>query len=152
MATHERTARAHIERAENFRFTVTFPDLEHAPAVTADEEPPLGGGGGPNPAALLASAVGSCLAASLVFCLRKARVEPAAVTADATARIVRNEKGRFRVAGIDVELGLSVDAADRAACERCTPLFEDFCIVTESVRHGVPVQVHLTAREPASVG
>jgi uncharacterized OsmC-like protein len=142
--------RARIERAEGFRFTVTFPDFEHATATTVDEEPPLGGGEGPNPAALLASAVGSCLAASLVFCLRKTRVEPAGVTADATARIVRNERGRFRIGGIDVELTLSLDDADRAAFERCTPLFEDFCIVTESVRQGVPVQVRLAAREPAS--
>jgi uncharacterized OsmC-like protein len=150
MAGHDRTVRAHIERAEGFRFTVNFPDLERAAAVTVDEEPPLGGGSGPSPAALLATAVGSCLAASLVFCLRKTRVEPAEVTADATAHIVRNERGRFRIGGIDVELALSLDAADRTAFERCTPLFEDFCIVTESVRRGVPVQVRLTTREPAS--
>jgi hypothetical protein len=79
-------------------------------------------------------------------------VEPAAVTAEAAARLVRNERGRFRIGGIDVELSLSLDAADRAAFERCRPLFEDFCIVTESVRQGVPVQVRLTAHETAAAG
>jgi uncharacterized OsmC-like protein len=151
MAVQDRFARARVERVEDFRFSVTFPDLERAAALTVDEEPPLGGGTGPNPAALLASAVGSCLAASLVFCLRKARIEPAGVTADATARIVRNERGRFRIGGLDVELTLSLDDAQRAAFERCRPLFEDFCIVTESVRQGVPVDVRLTTPEPASV-
>ena len=147
MTTQDRVVRAHVERAGNFRFTVTFPDLEHAAALAIDEEAPLGESTGPNPAALLASAVGSCLAASLVFCLHKARVEPSAVVADACARVVRNDRGRFRIGGINVELSLSVDDTQRAAMERCAPLFEDFCIVTESVRRGVPVQVHLTTTE-----
>ena len=150
MTTRDTVIRAHVERADGFRFDVTFPDLDRVAPLTVDEDVPLGAGAGPNPAALLATAVGTCLAASLVFCLRKARVEPAAVTADASARIVRNDRGRFRIGGIDVELSLSLAEADRAAFDRCQPLFEDFCIVTESVRQGVPVQVRLAAREPAS--
>ena len=146
MTVDERTARAHLERADGFRFSIAFPDLERAAPLTMDEAPPLGGGDGPNPAALLASAVGGCLAASLVFCLRKARVEPAGVTADATAHIVRNAAGRFRIGGIDVELSLSIAAEDQAGLDRCLPLFEDFCIVTESVRAGVSVRVHVTPR------
>jgi organic hydroperoxide reductase OsmC/OhrA len=144
MAADERLARAHLERTEGFRFSVSFPDLDRAAPLTMDEAPPLGDGEGPNPAALLASAVGGCLAASLVFCLRKVRVEPAGVTADATAHIVRNATGRFRIGGIDVALSLSVPAGDQAGLDRCLPLFEDFCIVTESVRAGVPVRVHVT--------
>jgi organic hydroperoxide reductase OsmC/OhrA len=151
MAAQDKIARAHIEHAENFRFTVTFPDLQRSVPLSTDEDEPLGSGAGPNPAALLAAAVGNCLAASLVFCLRKARVEPAAVSADAAAHVARNEAGRFRIDGIDVELSFSVEAAQQAALERCLPLFEDFGIVTESVRRGVPVRVHVGAREALSV-
>jgi organic hydroperoxide reductase OsmC/OhrA len=70
-------------------------------------------------------------------------VEPQAVAADAVAHIVRNEAGRFRVGSIDVELSVAVSESDQARLDRCDTLFEDFCIVTESIRHGVPVAVRV---------
>ena len=148
MAADEKIVRAHVERTKDFRFAATFPDLEHAAAITTDEAAPLGAGAGPNPAALLAAAVANCLAASLVLCLRKARVEPSAVAADAVAHIARNEKGRLRIDAVDVELSLELDDEDEVGLARCAPLYEDFCIVTESVRRGVAVNVTLntTAR------
>jgi uncharacterized OsmC-like protein len=143
----ETLARAHVEPIHNYRFTATFPDLKDASGIAVDEAPPLGGGTGPNPAALLATAVGSCLAASLTFCLRKARID-ASVAADAVAHVGRNEAGRFRIQGVDVTVTVKVAEADRARLERCERIFEDFCIVTESVRQGVPVKVEL-AHTPA---
>ena len=58
----------------------------------------------PNAAAVLAAAVGDCLAASLAFCLRKVRIAPEGLTARVKARVERNEQGRFRIAGIDVDI------------------------------------------------
>jgi organic hydroperoxide reductase OsmC/OhrA len=144
MAEEVKVARVHLERVKDFTFTARFPDLPADPVVTLDEAPPLGQSNGPNPAALLAAAVGNCLAASLVFCLKKARIEPTHIAADATARIVRNERGRFRIGGVEVDLAIDVPADQAAAFERCQGLFEDFCIVTESVRHGIPVEVRVS--------
>src|SRR5688572_13636200 len=107
--TDERVARVRLDFADGMRFTASFPELPGALPLTLDEEPPLGGGAGPNPAAVLASAVGGCLAASLLFCLRKARIAPDHLSADVAAHIVRNDAGRFRVGRIDVELVLDVD-------------------------------------------
>jgi uncharacterized OsmC-like protein len=147
MSDEQNVARAHVERTERFRFSASFPESPRAATITIDEQPPLGEGAGPNPAGLLAAALGSCLAASLVFCLKKVRVEPGSVTADVTAQIVRNERGRFRIGGVDVELSLGVADADAAQFARCQGLFEDFCIVTESVRHGIPVHVRLLSNQ-----
>jgi organic hydroperoxide reductase OsmC/OhrA len=113
-----------------------------------DEPPPLGEGSGPNAAAVLAAAIGNCLAASFAFCLRKVRLEPLDVTAEVVAHVARNEQGRFRVKDIDVEIRPEVAENDRARAERCEQLFEDFCIVTESVRRGIPVNVKIV--EPAT--
>ena len=126
-----------------YEFVATFPDSERFPPVVFDEPPPLGEGTGPNAATVLAAAIADCLAASFAFCLRKVRLEPVDMTASAVAHVTRNEQGRFRISGIDVELTPQVLETDRPRLERCERLFEDFCIVTESVRRGIPVDVKI---------
>jgi uncharacterized OsmC-like protein len=141
MTAESQTARADIELIDRLQFATTFPEVQAATALTIDEPPPTGDGAGPNPAALLAAAVGGCLAASFTFCLRKARIDPEGVVARAEARLVRNETGRFRIGDITVDLTVGVSGNDGPKLARCSSLFEDFCIVTESVRRGIPVTV-----------
>jgi organic hydroperoxide reductase OsmC/OhrA len=124
-----------------YEFVASFKDDEQVEAIVCDEPPPLGEGAGPNAAALLAAAVGNCLASSLAFCLRKMRLEPLDLTAGVVAHVAPNEQGRLRISGIDVELVPELQENDAARFARCERLFEDFCIVTESVRRGIPVNV-----------
>ena len=133
-----------------YEFVATFKDAGNLPPVVFDEPAPLGEGSGPNAAAVLAAAIGNCLASSFAFCLRKVRLEPVDITAEVVAHVARNEQGRLRVSGIDVELSPEVLEQDRPRLERCERLFEDFCIVTESVRRGIPVNVKVL--EPAAQG
>lgn len=130
-----------LRYVRGYEFVATFPDSEGFPPIVFDEPQPLGESTGPNAAAVLAAAIGNCLAASFAFCLRKARVEPIDVTADVVARVTRNEQGRYRISSIDVELAPDVHESDRPRLERCERLFEDFCVVTESVRRGISVNV-----------
>lgn len=132
-----------LELQKDYQFLVRFEDVPGKPTLTSDEAPPMGHGDGPNPADLLGAAVGNCLAASLAFCLRKARVEPAGLSASVTTHVTRNEKGRLRVASIDVELTPGMGSA---GLQRCQDLFEDFCTVTASIRRGIPVSVSLKER------
>jgi len=144
MAADATIAIAHVQLVDGYRFTASFPDVAGAAAITLDEAPPLGTGAGPTPAALLAAAVGGCLSASLTLCLNKAHLDPDAVNAHVTARISRNDAGRLRIEGIDVELTPCFAGAAEGRFERCKSLYEDFCIVTESLRKGIPVNVHVT--------
>lgn len=107
----------------------------------ADESPPLGEGHGPSPDAFLGAATGGCLASSLLFCLEKARVSVDTIGARVEVSKVRNERGRIRIGSIRVEIAAHVAEEHRERFERCRQLFEDYCIVTESVRHGIPVEV-----------
>ena len=143
MAEASKIATAHVQLVDGFRFTATFPDVPDATAITLDEAAPLGTGAGPTPAGLLAAAIGGCLSASLTLCLNKARLDPDAVNAHVTARMGLNESGRPRIEAIDVDLTPCFAGADNSGFNRCKTLYEDFCIVTESVRHGIPVNVHL---------
>ncbi len=46
---------------------------------------------------------------------------------------------------IRVKLAPDVAPEDRDRMERCLELYEDFCIVTESVRNGIPISVEVEA-------
>jgi uncharacterized OsmC-like protein len=127
---------------EGYQFTVDFAE-EGVPQLLVDESRPLGEGAGPNPTRLLAAAVGNCLGASLLFCLRKARIPASELEVRVEGTMERNERGRLRIAGLRVTLAPTVSEADVKRIGRCTEVFEDYCIVTESVRRGIDVAVEV---------
>jgi organic hydroperoxide reductase OsmC/OhrA len=130
-----------LEQREGYEFLVRF-DRPKDAELLLDEPPPLGAEHGPNAARLVAAAVANCLSASLVFCLRgKFKQDPGPIRAMATGTLERNDKGRTRIAGIDVVLSLAEPKGRLAHLDRCLEQFEDFCVVTESVRRGIPVSV-----------
>lgn len=125
---------------DGYAFKVEFADGEGPPLVV-DELPPLGEANGPNPARLLAAAIGSCLSSSLLFCLRKSRIEVTQLHTTVEGTIVRNERGRLRIKSLRVRLAPELAAEQRERMGRCLDLFQDFCLVTESVREGIAVDV-----------
>jgi uncharacterized OsmC-like protein len=137
-----------VEQANGFEFRILFDKEAFAP-MTMDEPPPLGHDVGPNASPILAAAIGNCLAASLVFCLRKQKVEATGVTAEVAVEIVRNEQRRLRIGKVDVTLHTAIPADD-PALQACLGVFEDFCVVTQSVRKGIDVSVRIDA--PVRVG
>jgi len=143
----ERTYHTKVRLARDYEFIAEFPDLPKPASFALDEPAPLGNDDGPNAAAVLGAAIGDCLAASLAFCLQKSRVSLDHLEADVVTHVGRNDAGKLRIVGIDVELNPEVDDADAGRLRRCERLFEDFCIVTQSVRQGIPINVHVT--EPA---
>ena len=126
-------------RQKDYQFSVQF-DLAGVPNLQLDEPPPLGTESGPNASRLVAAAVANCLSASLLFCLGKFKQDPQGVTAHVTGKMVRNEQGRLRIGGLAVEIRLG-QAVERLA--HCAEQFEDFCVVTDSVRKGIPVSVRV---------
>jgi organic hydroperoxide reductase OsmC/OhrA len=131
-----------LEQIAGLEFRVKF-DWPDAGELLMDEPVPLGRQRGPNASRLLAAAVGNCLTASLLFCLQRGKVELGPVRTAVTGEISRNEKGRLRIGGLEVTIHLPVDASDRPRLERCLGLFEDYCVVTASVRQGIRVKVEV---------
>jgi len=133
-----------LEQDHDYEFRVKF-DWPGVPELLLDEPDPLGNKRGPNAARLVAAAVANCLSASLVFCLQgKFKQKPGPIKAQVTGHLERNERGRFRIAGLDVAIEMSDDASAIQHIDRCAEQFEDFCIVTESIRKGIPVKVKVT--------
>jgi uncharacterized OsmC-like protein len=135
------TFQVQLERIEGYRFRADFG--EPVPPLELDETPPLGTNAGPSPSRLLVAAVADCLSASLVFCLSKSRIEVGTLRATATGTFVRNEQKRLRMGRIDVVLVPELPGAEPGSVEKCLGMFEDFCVVTASVRKGLPVGVRV---------
>jgi uncharacterized OsmC-like protein len=119
-----------------------------AGSLIVDEPEPLGENAGPSPTRVLAAALASCLGASLLFCLRKARVEVLGFRTHASAALKRNERGRLRVESITVQLEPVVPVDQQPRMARCLEVFEDFCVVTASVRPGITVNVSVNTLAP----
>lgn len=128
-----------LEQQEDYAFLIRF-DQDIPPLLT-DEPPPLGHDAGPNPSRLLAASVANCLAASLLFALRKFKNHPGPITTSVTAHLERNEAKRLRVGSVDVVIQIESPAESLEHLDRVLDQFEDFCVVTQSVRSGFSVNV-----------
>lgn len=140
MSDEQQTFEISLDQMSGYEFRVRF-DGTAVPDLLTDELAPLGTGAGPNPSRMLAVSVANCLAASLLFALRKYKNDPGQLAAKARATLARNEHGRWRVARIAVDLDLGQGEADLAHVDRALAQFEDFCTVTQSVRQGIAVDV-----------
>lgn len=106
---------------------------------------------GPNPSRLLALGVLGCLSASFIFCLKKRNFNLDDLESEAEVIIAKNEKGFLRIKKIDVNINPKIqnpDTLKRAkqclkAAKEGVSFFEQYCIVTQSVRSGIEVNVNL---------
>jgi uncharacterized OsmC-like protein len=136
---HEKTL-VYIDQIKDFEFRVKFGTAQNG-EITIDEPAPIGSGAGPSPSRMLAAAVGGCLSASLLFCSRKMRLDVQGLRAEVAINHERNERGRLRIGKIDVEIEPTFGEKDEQKLKRCLELYEDFCVVTQSVRNGIDVSV-----------
>ena len=137
-----------LTQETDFSFRVAF-DGTPLPDLLSDEGPPLGHGAGPDPKRLLVAAIGSCLGSSLLFALRKFKNSPGTIVLRMHAYPTRNEQGRLRIGHIAAEIQLPENAGDYKQIERIIAQFEEFCVVTQSVRDGVPIEVTVIDGEGA---
>ena len=140
--TEDQGIRLLLEQEGPYAFKVSLEGTA-LEALHTDEAQPLGGGTGPGPSDLLLASVANCLSASLLFALRKFKNAPGPIRAEITGRRERNANGRWRIPRADVVITLSDKAADLGNFERVMAQFEEFCIVTQSVREGIAVDVRV---------
>ena len=132
----------HVEQVDGFDFRVRFDKEEYA-ELRMDEPAPLGQDTAPNPARIVAAAIGDCLSASLVFCLKRRGVAVSGLRSEVRVQLVRNEKKRLRIGKVAVSIHPQSPIPDEAL-DACLKTFEDFCVVTQSVREGIDVSVDVS--------
>ncbi len=134
---------AQLRLLHGYKFEIDFGDPGK---IFSDEPSPLGANGGPNPELLLAAAVANCLAASLLFAVRKYKEDPGLICAIVNGGLKRQE-GRLRIEKLDVSLKLGNNTAALPHIESVLKQFEQFCVVTQSVRQGIEVAVQVSDLE-----
>ncbi len=130
-----------VEWIEGFKLKLKIKDF---PEIIIDEPPEIGGTDtGPCPISLFAASIASCLLASYLYCAKKARIKLKEARATAKAEM-EWEKGRMRINRIHVKMELApAGSVSESRAKLCSKVFRQFCIVTESVMRGVPVEVEL---------
>jgi len=138
--SEEREFQVKLTMEEGFSFRVDF-GMDGVDDLIMDEPKPQGKGSGPNASKVLAAAIANCLSASLLFCLQRSKVEVGGIMAKAVGVIARNEEGRWRIREIRVELTPEVAEGSEKQLERCIEIFENYCIVSQSIKQGIPFTV-----------
>ena len=129
-----------VERLDGYKFKVRF-DKESMGEIITDETEDVGGKGeGPNPSRLLAASTLNCLMASLTFCLKKKKVDMSSLKGEVKGKVERVDK-RLRVTELDVKIYPGIDEEDKEKLKKCVDIFEDYCVVTQSIRNGIDVNV-----------
>ena len=116
---------------EEYQFIVSFSN-DKISNIRMDEPQPLGNGKYPNAGSLLAAAVGNCLCSSLLLGLDKL----CQMWMGCRLRYRRRWSGTSwdlpRIKKMNVRI--SPDVENNEKFRRCREIFEDFCIVTQSVK------------------
>jgi organic hydroperoxide reductase OsmC/OhrA len=130
----------HLTQQEGFQINAAF-DWKRAPDLLMDEPPPLGEQKGPNASRLLAAAAANCLSASLLYCVFKEEPPDHCLRTEVTCIMGRNAQKRQRISGLEVTLIVTEAVTQSPRFARCKTLFEDFCVVSASIRQGIPLRV-----------
>lgn len=142
------TFTVNLKLLENYLFEMDFGEFGN---IITDEAPPVGDGEGPGPAALLAASVANCLAASLLFAVRKYKDDPGEVTASVTGELGRVDR-YLRITSLSVQLRLGNASETIESLPKVLSQFENFCVVTQSVKRGIPVDVEVLDSNGERVG
>lgn len=66
---------------------------------------------------------------------------------DVTTSLTRNEDGRLRIGSSEVQILVNADEEEKERIGRCLEVFEDYWVVTQSVRGGLDVTVSVDEEE-----
>jgi uncharacterized OsmC-like protein len=106
---------------------------------------------GPSSAEYLGTSIGGCLGTSFAYCAQHVdlAIKAIKVTVDVELHHEEGEtsggKGPLRIAGIKADMAVTLQNDDDAdVLELCIESFKKYCVVTQSVMRGIPVDVKIT--------
>lgn len=104
-----------------------------------------------SPEDLLVTATAACYAVTLLAVAEAKRLTLLDLRVDGTGHVERRKDGRYGFVAIELVANVEVDAADVETAEKAARYAEDACLITLALDTPVHLELHVEARELASV-
>ncbi|MFX0102937.1 MAG: OsmC family protein [Candidatus Hodarchaeota archaeon] len=102
---------------------------------------------GPSSIEYLGVAIGGCLGTSFSFCLQKMEVpikDMDLVLDVKMTHVEEGDKNPLRIVNIDADINVTLEnEEDEDILELCIEAFKKYCVVTQSVMGGIPVNINV---------
>jgi uncharacterized OsmC-like protein len=99
---------------------------------------------GPSAVEYLLIGIGGCLGTTFIFCLQKKNIELETFEVVVDGKVSHTgPKKRLRLENVDVDLKFTPkEASSDLEINRCMKEFTKYCVVTNSITNGLPINVN----------
>jgi len=103
---------------------------------------------GPSPVEFFLIGIGGCLGSTFAYCLQKQNIEIDALEVVVDGHLKHaGPKLSLKLVNIEAELLISAKDDDNSEkIELCIKNFQDYCIVTNSITQGVPIDIKVSRK------
>ena len=104
---------------------------------------------GPSAVEYLLIGIGGCLGTTFIFCLQKNNIELETFEVVVDGNVSHTgPKNRLRLENVDVDLKFTPkEASSDFEINRCVKEFTQYCLVTNSIANGLPINVNCKKNE-----
>jgi putative redox protein len=135
-----------IKYSENLHFTAS---ARHFDNIQLDEPESFHGTDiGPSPVEYYLIGIGGCLGSTFTYCLQKQKVEIDSLEVVVDGQLKHASPNMsLQLINIEVELLITVkDGQPSDKIEQCVKTFQDYCVVSNSITQGVPLDVKISQK------
>jgi uncharacterized OsmC-like protein len=103
---------------------------------------------GPSAVEYLLIGIGGCLGTTFVYCLQNKNIELEDLKIEVDGKLSHSVPKMFlRLASVDVELKFTPkEANSELEINKCIKTFREYCIISNSIAEGLPINVKCTKR------
>jgi putative redox protein len=100
---------------------------------------------GPSPIEYFLIGTGSCIASSLIFCLNKNNVKFSNYEAIVEGKLKHiGPKLLLKLVKISIQIKFNIDdLTSKEKAEYCKSIFQNHCPLSDSIMHGIPIELHI---------
>ena len=140
------TMKVTLKYSENLHFTAS---ARHFDGIHLDEPESFHGNDiGPSPVEYFLIGIGGCLGSTFTYCLKKQgiKIDALDVVVDGQLKHL-GPKMSLQLVNIEAELIITAkDGESSGKIEQCIKTFRDYCIVSNSITQGVPLDVTVSKK------